>query len=86
MITTDWEFTLACESSVSGERLAGSVAILISLGLRSRYAVTPDSGSAARPWWLTLIIWTVILPADILMSSDMPRRIKRRTEPLDRTT
>ena len=42
--------------------------------------------AATRPWWLTLIIWAVILPADFLMSRDMLRGIKRRAERLDRTT
>jgi hypothetical protein len=42
--------------------------------------------AATRPWWLTLIIWAVILPADFLMSRDMLRGIKRRADRLDRTT
>ena len=42
--------------------------------------------AATRPWWLTLIIWAVILPADFLMSRDMLRGIRRRAERLDRTT
>jgi hypothetical protein len=42
--------------------------------------------AATRPRWLTLIIWTAIVPADFLMSRDMLRGIKRRAERLDRTT
>ena len=42
--------------------------------------------AATKPWWLTLIIWAVILPADFLMSRDMLRGIRRRAEWLDRTT
>ncbi len=42
--------------------------------------------AATRPWWLTMIIWAVILPADFLMSRDMLRGIRRRAERLDRTT
>ena len=42
--------------------------------------------AATRPRWLTLIIWTAIVPADFLMSRDLLRGIKRRAEGLDRTT
>jgi hypothetical protein len=36
--------------------------------------------AATRPWWLTLSTWAVIVPADFLMSRDMLRGVKRRTE------
>jgi hypothetical protein len=36
--------------------------------------------AATRPWWLTLGTWAVIVPADFLMSRDMLRGVKRRTE------
>jgi hypothetical protein len=41
--------------------------------------------AATRPWWLTLGTWSVILPADLLMSRDMLRGVKRRAEQLGRT-
>jgi hypothetical protein len=40
--------------------------------------------AATRPWWLTLSIWAVIVPADFLMSRDMLRGVKRRAERLGR--
>ena len=47
-------------------------------GLRTRFHFR--SRWATEPWWLTVIGWLGVVPADFLMSRDMLRGVRRRAE------
>jgi hypothetical protein len=52
----------------------------VDLGRRSRFIFRWRA--ATQPWWLTLSAWLMIVPADLIMSRDMLRGVKRRAERL----